>query len=221
MAPSGVVEDDNRRCTATRVRDGVRQRCKRAASIGLDVCRSHGAQLPRNAAKSETAKLVGALRKLVEPIAADDWEANPANALLMDVRRCIAAIRYLDEKIEFMSEEALTYGLAFKESTSGIVDNKWQESTTRRYERGMNTIVVQRMEERKHLLALTKVWIGAKLDVARIEIEQNTVLALNSVIVNVLRSLGKDVNDPEVRRVVRDQLLSLPGAKLDGNTIDG
>lgn len=218
--PSGVVEDESRRCTFTRMKDGKRQRCKRAASVGLDVCDSHGGQLPQPQRKSRTAKAVGALHALITPVPAGDWEANPGNALLMDVRRTIAGIRYYDEKIAQLEDERdLIWGLSSEERVDGYEKGDLIHKTTRQYTSEMNGFVKLRLEERKHLLNLTKVWISAKLDEKRIEIEEQTVFALNTVIVNILRAVGKDVNDPDIRRVVRDQLLALPAA--GAKVIDG
>lgn len=166
--------------------------------------------------KSARAKVLIGMKKFTTPIDANDWEANPINAFEMDFRRTVAHIRYFDEKMAELQETDLVWGKT-KEVEVGASEFDGTDYT---YEAKMSIYYEAQMVERKHLLDLQKVWINAKLDVAKLQLEQAKIVALDSVITRSLTRLGLNSADPEVRRVIREELLALPsvGSGVDGNT---
>lgn len=190
------------------------EQCKKAAMTGLTVCLTHGGNLPANAAKSQRAKVRGALDKFVKPISADDKEADPIVAFEVEFRRTVARIRYFDEQIAKLEDaNALVWGMTSQERKDGFEKGDVVTTTTTVHEAKMNGYVEAQWQERRHLKDLTKIWIGAKLDERRLNIMESTVLMLNDAITAIVRGLGKDVNDPEVRQVVRAALVALPGVE--------
>lgn len=184
------------------------ERCKRLRSIGLRVCAKHGGATADSVSKRQRTEAVLAMRRFVTPIDAGDPEANVIVAFELEFRRTIARIRYLDEVLAKLDPEALGWGLAEeKDVQSGEYPGL---DTTSRAQ--ANIYYVMQMEERKRLVELIKIWIGAKLDVRKLEIEEQKVDALNGVIEAVLVKLGHDIQDPTVRRTVRDSMLALPVA---------
>ena len=197
-------------------RDG--SQCGNWALFGLPNCKVHGSGTKTARAKSDRlraeSKILNAMSRLVTPISADDWEANPANALVMDVRRTVSRIRYYDEKLMQLAEQDLIWGRTSEETEEKVgtgVEGESFERSQRTDEAKPHVYHEMQMRERQHLLQLSKVWISANLDAKRFELEQQTVLALNDAITAIVRGLGRDPQDPEVRNVVRATLIALPG----------
>jgi hypothetical protein len=190
---------------------GVPLRCRKPRCIGLRVCARHGGASPAAVDKRNRTKAVARLLKFVTPIPGDDIEANPIAAFELEFRRTIAKIRYLDEMILELDPEQLGWGKA-EEKRVGSGEFPGTDITSKAQ---ANVFYEMQLRERKHLVELIKIWIGAKLDVRKLEIEAQKVDALNGVVVAILTKLGHDVHDPELRRTVREEMLALPVAGSD------
>lgn len=198
------------RCAARR-KQPPNDRCKKRACTGLRVCVKHGGATPPAVDKRERIKAMDAMRQFVTPIDGDDIEANPIAAFEMEFRRTIARIRYLDEILAELNPEDLGWGT----SKETIVGSGEYPGTDVEKVAQANIYYSMQLGERKHLVTLVKIWIGAKLDVRKLEIEEQKVNALNGVIEAVLTKLGHDIKNPEVRRTVRESMLALPTAGSD------
>lgn len=200
---------DEQRCNRTRTIDGKEQRCKNPKMIGLDFCRRHGGQFEGNRRKSEKAKAIRAMQNFVTPIAADDPEADVIYSFEMEYRRTVAKIRFCDEMIGKLTDEKdLVWGKTKKEAKTAT-EFQGIDIT---YESRMNTWYEMQMRERKHLLEMQKIWIAAKLDSRRLQISQQYVILLDTAITKSLTRLGLDPTNPEIRQVVREELLALPAS---------
>lgn len=193
---------DAERCIA--VRHG--ERCKNYKMTGLTVCRHHGGGSRAAKAKSEKAKLVTQMHKFVAPIAADDPENHPIVAFEVEFRRTLGRIRWYDEQLAKLEVEDLTWGRTKEEE----INASEFDGTNTTYETKANAIHELQFRERRHLLDMEKIWIGAKLDEKKLSIQREYVRMLDERIVAILTALGHDVHDPAIRQVVRDQLLALP-----------
>lgn len=199
--------------------------CGSSKMAGLRVCYAHSGFQNSNVAtrghprkpspsgvafvsKSQEASIVSAMRRFVTPIAADDVEANPLHAFEMEFRRTVARIRYFDDAIAELSEDNLASGETKREEINATEF----AGTNITYEKQLNVFIRAQTEERKHLVTMTKIWIDAKLDTRKLEIESQKILLLDHAITNVLTKLGHNVLDAEVRGIVRTELLSLPTA---------
>lgn len=202
------------RCSAVSPTKG---RCKNPHMIGLAVCRSHGGATELSKRKSAKAKLLNSMKSFTTPIPENDWEANPINAFMMDFRRTVAHIRFFDEQIEALQASDLGWGRTKKED----IQASEFEGVNETYEAKINIIYAMQFDERKHLLQLQRVWINAKLDIARLDIEREKVLLMDTMITNVLTRLNHDVTDPEVRNIVRQELLALPASTVQAERLDG
>lgn len=179
---------------------------------GLRVCDSHGGGTVRSRAKSQKAKQIIALqgmKKFTTPIDIDDPEADPFKAFELEHRRTLAHIRYFDEKLSEIKEEHLIWGQTKREEIgAGTYDAI--DAVNQTFEAAANLYYTLQWEERKHLRELHKIWISANLDERKLEIEKSKVDMLDTVITRVLTKVGLDVHSPEIRAVVRDELLALP-----------
>ncbi len=194
-------------------RDGTQ--CRKSAVPGFNCCDtpSHGGNLPQVQKAIARQRVVAGLSKLVTPIDADDWEANPINSFEMEFRRTVARIRYYDEKLmQLETEKDLIFGVTkteHKNEYAAVLEDKSYRLETQ--EARINGFLDLQMKERIHLTDLHKLWISAKLDDRRLAIQEKTVFMLNDAITSIVRGLGKDIHDPDVRQLVRTALLDLPG----------
>jgi hypothetical protein len=211
--PAGEPPED-RRCIAMKtLEDGTKERCKNFRLTGLTVCRYHGGSNPAAKRKSQKAKILSAMQRFVTPIDADDIEADPIYAFEMEFRRTLGRIRWYDEALAALEQEDLIWGQTKREEIGASEFTGHNET----YEARVNMYHELQFAERKHLLDMEKIWIGAKLDEQRLVVQRGYVAALDKAIVGILSSLGHDVADPAVRAVVRDQLLALPvGSTTEG-----
>lgn len=197
---SGVVTE---RCGA-KTRNG--STCKRAPMIGLRRCNTHKGNSNMERHGREVLRL--GMARYVTPVPADDPELDVVYGYEMELRRTLAAIRYLDEKIAELDEEA-----AFWVRTKQVDVNSGEfPGTDTTHEAKMNGYMAARLAERAHLHNQHKTWISAKLDERKIQITSNLVDSLNSVISAVVIGLNQNPRDPEVRRVVREAMLSIKGS---------
>lgn len=144
--------------------------------------------------------------KFAELLAIDDPLANPIAAFENEYRRTMGRILWYDEQLKKLTDEQIVWGRT-KVEEIGATEFTGKNTT---YEAREHALITQQRKEREHLLALSKVWIGAKLDESKLNIQRAYVRALDSAIVGILTRLGQDIADPAVRQVVRDELLALP-----------
>lgn len=186
--------------------------CRKRRCTGLRVCQRHGGGTPASKEKRTRAEAMEAMRRFVTPIPGEDIEANPIVAFELEFRRTIAKIRYFDEVIAELAPDALGWG---KSKETNVESSEYPGVDTEKLAQA-NIYYKMQLEERKRLVDLIKIWIGAKLDVRKLQIEEQKVEALNGVIVAVLSRLGHNVKDPALRAVVREEMLALPVAGTPG-----
>jgi hypothetical protein len=56
--------------------------------------------------------------------------------------------------------------------------------------------------ERTHLLAMTKVWLAAKMDEAALNMQQRAIEYGYSLVTKMVVALGHDLADPETRSIL-------------------
>jgi len=199
-----MTDFEKRRCKAKGKQKGTR--CGNWALPGLEVCRMHGGATKAAKRKSEEAKIVMQMQRFVQPIDRDDPETNPITAFETEFRRTLGRIRWYDEQLAQLDAEALTWGKT-KEEEIGAGEDPGTNVT---YEARANSLHELQFRERQHLTDMTKIYIGARLDERKLDIQRAYVKALDSALVGILSALGHDPGDPATRQVVRDHLLALP-----------
>jgi hypothetical protein len=146
------------------------------------------------------------MTKFVQPISANDPEANPVTAFETEFRRTLGRIRWYDEELSRMEVKDLTWGMS-KEENIGATEFS---GVNRTYEAKASAIHELQFRERQHLIAMEKIWLGAKFEQAKLDMQRAYVTQLDSALEDILTALGHKVSDPTVRQVVRDRLLQLP-----------
>ena len=191
-----------RRCKRVRVVDGKEQRCKKQALYGLEVCERHGGRFPNSQKMSEKARTLTSMQRFVRPYEGD---LDPVRAFEMEFRRCLGRIAWYDEQLAALkSEEDLIWGRTKYESAGGF-----EGSPNVVYEARINLLEEMQRWERKHLLDMEKVWIGAGLEARKLDLMRSYVDRTFELTERALVALGLDPKDRRVREVMR-QVFELP-----------
>lgn len=200
------------RCVAISKQSDPRRRCQKRRCTGLRVCVNHGGGTLASRDKRSRAAALEAMKRFVTPIPGEDIEANPIVAFELEFRRTIAKIRFFDEMILELNPEDIGWG----RSKETLVESSEYPGTDTEKLAQANIYYRMQLDERKRLVELIKIWIGAKLDVRKLQIEEQKVDALNSVVEKILLRLGHDTKDPVLRATVREEFLALPVAGTPG-----
>jgi hypothetical protein len=146
------------------------------------------------------------MRRYVNPIPLADPEANPLVAFSMEFRRCIGLIRFYEEQVNKINDERdLIWGKVQEEQ---IRASEWPGLNVK-WAAQENQWLGLLNKERDRLLSLEKVWLSANLGAQQLELLQRVVGSLDFAVQRVLTKLGIDIQDREVRKIVRDELSGL------------
>lgn len=193
----------SRRCKATKPGSEGKIRCKKAAMVGLDVCRRHGGGTPNAKKASNKAQVLTTMQRFVRPYQGD---LNPVSAFEMEFRRTLGRIAWYDEQLANLrfddDAQDLIWGMTKHETATGA---DGIPNTT--YEARINILEEMQRWERKHLLDMEKVWISAGLESARLDLMRTYVDQTYDLTMRALRALGIDVKDPKVRDIMAEIFL--------------
>jgi hypothetical protein len=205
-----------RRCTAhSKSNDG--KQCRNNAMPGLTVCHKHGGLAPQVQHKVQHARLRRGLDKLLVPVPEDHPEANPLESFSYEYRRTIAAIEYWTERIRTLTDER---DLVWGQTREKVIGSGEYPGVDTEYEAKINIYEERRMLERRHLVELMKLYVKARIDVHRLQIESDTVSALNAVISAAILAIGADPNDPAVRAAVNGAFGQIAGTRPELDAAD-
>lgn len=206
MPLKGVTETT--RCKARS--NATKERCGNPARLGYTVCRNHGAGGELHKARGESIvkerQQIKAISRFVVGISKDDPEANILVGFENEYRRCMGRIRWYDEQIELLDDEARLIWGQTKEEDKSAVEFSGVDKT---YEARKHMWLTLQDEERKNLREMAKVWLQAGLDVKRLEIERSKVDAIDRALFRILERAGVDVYSDSVRKIVSSELRQL------------
>lgn len=186
---------ERRRCKFRRVRDGREQQCKKQALIGLDVCERHGGRFPQSQAISQKSKALTAMQRFVRPYEGD---LNPISAFEMEFRRTLGRIAWYDEQLALLKRKKdLIWGETKYETAGGF-----EGAPSHTYEARVNILEEMQRWERKHLLDLEKVWIGAGLEQRRLDLLGTYVGQVQKMVERAFEHMGLDMADPRVKEAI-------------------
>jgi hypothetical protein len=210
---------DAERCLATS--KATRQRCKKPRMIGLTVCDVHGGSTLSCRNVNIREKF---MRSYGNNLVADDHVgANPVSGIAWEMRRTAGNIIAIEEELaalregELVQAESTMMRRALQDELRELVGDVEDAPPARP---GESYTVVKReqtlhvwgelyLRERKHYADLVRLAFAVGFEKRRIDLMQEQVADLNSVITGMLRALGHDPNDPGVRAVVRQQIISV------------
>jgi hypothetical protein len=222
MRANGVPRpSDADRCTRIK-KSG--ERCGNWALAGVTVCKYHGGTLPSVRAKSEVFKAQRETEKHApRAISHDDPEGRGDLALGMEIRRTVGWIRYCEAQIALLgapragesAQEAADEDVSDVLGGLQLAEQETQHGTERgeetalsreKWTSGVNVWEEKLRWNRHHLAALTKQWINAGFEAKRLEIQGRTLDVLEKAIDGIVRDLGRNPRDAEVRAIVRKRL---------------
>lgn len=193
------------RCRRTRSVEGKEQRCKKYALPGLTICEKHGGRLPSNAAISARTKPLTAMQRFVRPRAGS---TSYADAFDEEFRRTLGRIDWLNEAIAGLgdSDDPDEEESASNDYSALIWGQTKREEIGAGPEPGTNTTYEARVHiledmlrwERKHLLDIEKIAIGAGLEQQRLDMLKTYAARTATIMANALETLGLDIHDPKV-----------------------
>lgn len=208
-------------CRYTNKRTAVR--CSAKAFDGAKYCSTHQAAFERKLARDRDSEDDVAMGVLVPAqnetlvaagmISHEDAEANGAFALMQEIRRTVARIRFCDIKINELAaqegDNALIWGTTKIESQSGYDSKGAISVATVTKESKLSAWVELQRWERNHLKSLSKMWIDAGFEQRKLDLQAQTIDGLNAVIKSVVEGLGRSVNEQSVRELVTRSLQAL------------
>lgn len=201
----------------------TKRRCSAKAFDGAKYCPRHEAAYQRAQERkrnSEDDAIMGVIVPVQNEellaagmISHEDAEANGAFALMSEIRRTVARIRYCDIKINELAEKdsgnALIWGKTRVEKTNGYDGKGAISVAVVTKESKLSPWVELQFRERQHLSRLSKMWIDAGFEQRKLDLQANTIDGLNRVIKSVVEGLGRSVNEQSVRELVTRSLAAL------------
>ena len=181
------------------------RQCKRSARPGNTLCPTHSGRSEKALASAQKAQAMTAMQKFVQPYQGD---LDPISAFELEFRRTYGRILWLESQIADLEDEALIWGKTKEEEVSATEF----AGTNRTYEARIHVYEEMLRWERKHFLELEKVYIKANLDERRLGIMRQYLEGTYASVVALLKSLGHDTSDPEVR----DKMRRMFEAELEG-----
>lgn len=146
--------------------DGIPYGCHQPPGWGTDhkgygACKLHFGNTPnggKNAAVARTTAILNRYGTLAD--------VDPAEALLEDVQRATAVVRYLSALVSHIDPDDLTYGLAEQTMepasiTSEDGDVMTFPKVTEKYKAGVHPLVTLLQQERKHLREVSRDAVNA------------------------------------------------------------
>lgn len=169
------------------------RQCKNAAMRGTTTCKRHSGKKSRDVAIRAEAE--SAMRKFVTPYEGD---IDPITMFEVEFRRTFGRITWLEDQIGRLGDGELIFGVTKVEevrATEFTGTNTTSEARIHQYEEMLRW-------ERKHLLDLEKLWIGAKLDQQKLNLMRDTITYTYTKVIEVARMLGHDPESDETREIL-------------------
>lgn len=169
------------------------RQCKSASLQGTILCHKHSGVKSHEVAIQTEAQI--AMQRYVKPFEGD---IDPIRMFEQEFRRTYGKILWLEDQISRLTPEEVIWGRT-KEERIGAAEF---QGTNRTMEARVNGYVVLLQWERKHLLDLEKLWVGAKLDQQKINIMKGHIEYTYGKVTEVARMLGHDPESDAVRSVL-------------------
>lgn len=190
------------RCNRTREVEGVMQRCKKQAMMGLLVCEKHGGRFPNNKAQSERSKVLTVMQRFVKPRAAG---TTLAEGFTEEFLRTLGRIDWLEEAISGLGSDEdpedysnLIWGKSKAEEIGAGSGADFTPGTNTTYEAKVHVLEEMLRWERVHLLNVEKLGIGAGLEQQRLDMMKTYASRVATILEGALDALGLDKHDPKV-----------------------
>lgn len=155
---------------------------------GIGSCKLHGGSTPNHVAGAERIKAEQAVLRAQQTYGLP-VDVEPGEALLGLVRVAAGVVGWLGAQVAQLDLGDLT-----------------AEGRT-------HPLVALYLEERKHLAQVSRDTLAAGVAERRVRLEEAQGQLLVGLLERVIRRLGADPMDPEVREIVREELVAIEGGQ--------
>lgn len=170
------------------------EQCQNNARRGTTLCASHSG--PRVELAAMKAKALTRMQQFTTPYSG---ELDPLSAFEGEFRRTYGRILWLENEISQLEDDELIWGRTEEQ----VTDAGEFPGTTVTYAARIHQYEEMLRWERTHFLALEKLWIGAKLDSAKLARTQESAKRTFRKVTEMVAALGLELESPEVREALK------------------
>ena len=175
--------DGRRRCIARSKQTG--EQCKRFASPGFDKCYLHVGVRREDRKAADSMAVATQMARAAVITYGLPRDISPTDALLEEVRYTAGHVAWLRERVAEIEQDALVWGVTSETDTQAS-EFPGVNTTS---EAKPNIWLVLYMQERKHLVDVTKAAISAGIEERRVKLAEAQGSLLNGVIRRILDRL--------------------------------
>lgn len=157
--------------------------------VGFGTCKLHGGTTPSHVAAAERQRVEQALTEAKRTYGLP-LDVEPGDALLGLVRTAAGIVAWLGLQVGQLPNDGVT------------ADGK------------PHALVGLYLDERKHLAQVAKDTLAAGVAERRVRLEEAQGRLLVGFVERLIRRLGRDPMDPEVRELVREELAAIESAEV-------
>lgn len=148
-------------------------------------------------------------RRRAREVEPDDAQTVPVTALDAELRRTVGWIRYLESRVRELSDDQLIWGLTDQELRSAGLRGRDVDAMAAQ-QRGRAHPVIELLErERGHLIRLLGILLSHGVQERSLQLRADQVDSLQAAIDAVVRGLGHNPADRDVRATVLAALRTL------------
>lgn len=147
-----------------------------------------------------SARGKGQLEKAARLYGEDSTATDPAEILLMEIRRTAGHIEWLRAQIEFADPKTFVHSLWLVRRQSGYINPKEIDMTA--FSDAGALWVDLYLQERRHLAAICRTALAAGIEERRVRLAERQAENLGRAVKGMLYDLGLDPEDEHVRAVV-------------------
>lgn len=173
------------------------RQCKSNALKGTTFCQKHSGKKAR-----EISFKTEALTRMQEFAKPYEGDMDPISIFEMEFRRTVGRIVWLEAELSLLDKQDLIWGKTKEEEINAGSGEYFTRGTNVTYEAKIHGFEDMLRWERKHLIDLEKVWIGAKLDQQKLNLMRDQITYTFTKAIEVARMLGHDPDAESTRQVL-------------------
>lgn len=174
--------------------------------VGYGCCKKHRGNTPTHIKAGQKAMARDAVATYGLP-----RDVDPHAALLEEVHRTAGHVQWLGEVVADIEKGELVWGMV--EKTEGL--ERGEATDIERMAVEPNVWLKLYQDERKHLVDVCRVAISCGIAERRVQLAEQEARMLADAMLNFARAAGLDTGDPDVRSLMREQLLLVAEATED------
>lgn len=199
------------RCKAKSSRTGLP--CNNPAAKGTRTCRVHGGATWAAKKRATRAKIERSYeddaRRRAREFEPTDAQTVPVIDLEAELRRTVGWIRYFESRVKELSDEQMIWGLTEQELRSAGLRGRDVDAMAAQQKGRIHPCAELLQHERAHLARLLRVLLSHGVQERSLELRDDQIDALQRAIDAVVRGLGRNPADRDVRATILAALRTL------------